>query len=154
MLLNALLPVFALLQDTTAEGGGEETSSPNFLLPMLAIGAIFWFVMIAPERKRRKQRESMISALKKGDKVMTTSGMYGTVAQVQGEVVTLQIADNVRVKFALAAIQGLPDEEAKKGAAKGGASKGNEAEKQKVLEPHKGEEAAADAEKDEAVGSK
>jgi preprotein translocase subunit YajC len=149
MLPNALLPVIAFLQETPPAEGGEEASSPNFLLPMLAIGAIFWFVMIAPERKRRKQREAMISALKKGDKVMTTSGMHGTVTQVQGDIVTLQIADNVRVKFALAAVQGLPDAEAKKKAA---TAKGSE--KQKTLEPHKGDSQTEEVQEDEVVESK
>jgi len=140
-----LLNLALVLQDTPATGGGEETSGPNFLLPMLAIAAIFWFVMIAPERKRRKERESMIEALKKGDKVMTTSGMYATVTQVQGDVVTLQIADNTRVKFALAAVQGKVDEETKK----------DGKEKTKSLQPQKkqGEE-AADESAEESVAEK
>lgn len=140
-----LLNLALALQETPLTEGGEDAGGPNFLLPMLAIAAIFWFVMIAPERKRRKERESMIEALKKGDKVMTTSGMYATVAQVQGDVVTLQIADNTRVKFALAAVQGKVDEDTKK----------DGKEKTKSLQPqkNKGEE-AADEPAEESVAQK
>jgi preprotein translocase subunit YajC len=63
--------------------------------------------MIGPERKQRKKREAMLAALGKGDKVMTTGGMYGSVAAVQDDVVTLQIADGVRVRFARSSIQSV-----------------------------------------------
>ncbi len=101
-----LLPITSSLEEEA-----PPVDQPSFIWPMLGIAAIFYFVMIAPERKRRKQRNSMVEALKKGDKVMTTSGMYGSITQVQGEVITLQIADGVRVKFAVAAIQGKVDED-------------------------------------------
>jgi preprotein translocase subunit YajC len=73
---------------------------------MLLVLAVFWFVMIGPERKNRKKREAMLTALKKGDRVMTTSGIYGTVGQVQGNIVTLAIADGVRVRVSLQSIRG------------------------------------------------
>lgn len=114
MILSNLTTLFLALQDTPAGDGEAAPESPSFLWPMLGIAAIFWFVMIAPERKRKKQRESMVEALKKGDKVMTTSGMYGTITQVQGDIVTLQVSDGVRIKFALAAIQGKVDAEGSK----------------------------------------
>ena len=105
--------VLGLLQEGgAAEGAAPETMSP--LLPLLMVGAIFWFVLIAPERKKRKAREAQMSSMKKGDRIMTTTGMYATIAQIQDDVVTLQIADGVRVKFALAAIQGPADENAPK----------------------------------------
>ena len=104
--------------------------------------------MIAPERKRRKERESMIAALKKGDKIMTTSGMYGTIAQVQGDVVTVALADNLRVKFALAAIQGKVDEDGKVDGKKKPAD-------DKTLLPQKGAaKSEAAVEEDKVVESK
>jgi len=104
-----LLPqLLLLLQDTPAVEGTETAAeSPSFFWPMLAIMGIFWFVMIGPERKRKKQREAMLTTLQKGAKVMTTSGMYGTVVQVNDDVVTLQVADNVRLKFSVQAVQGM-----------------------------------------------
>jgi len=82
------------------------------MLPLVLIFAIFWFVMIAPERKNRKKREGMLKAMKKGDKVMTSSGMYATVANIQEDVITLQIADGVRARFNRTAVQTVVEEEA------------------------------------------
>ena len=69
---------------------------------MNGIGAL-----IAPERKRRKKHEALLSQLKKGDEVITNAGLYGQVVQIQDQVVTLQVADGVRMKFSLQAVQGL-----------------------------------------------
>jgi len=97
----------------TAEGGttDENTSSGGgFMgqLPfLLLIGAFFWFVMIAPERKRRKKHTAMMAQLSKGDEVVTTSGMYGKIVQIQDQIVTLQVADGVRMRFSLNAVQGI-----------------------------------------------
>ncbi len=103
------------LQDPAAPPGPAAPAPSGFSsmwLPMVAVLAVFWFVMIGPERKNRKKREAMLGALKKGDRVMTTSGIYGTVGQVQGNIVTLSIADGVRVRVSLASIQGLEEEKA------------------------------------------
>ncbi len=97
---------------TGSEAGGtaaKPSGGMNFLMPMLLIFGIFWVVMIGPERKNRKRREQMISSLKKGDRVLTTSGMLGEVREVRDSVVTLEIAEGVRVKFAIAAVQDLVD---------------------------------------------
>jgi preprotein translocase subunit YajC len=75
--------------------------------PLLAIFAVFYFVLIGPERKNRKKREEMLKQIGKGDKVITTSGMYATVVTIQDDEVTLQIADNVRARFSRAAIQSV-----------------------------------------------
>jgi len=76
----------------------------SMALPIILCVVVFWVFMIGPERKQRKKREEMLKALKKGDEVTTTGGMYGSVVQVQDGVVTLQVADGVRMRFALSAI--------------------------------------------------
>lgn len=91
--------------DGTPLGGGGGFGG---FLPFLLIGVVFWFLIIGPERKNRKKREVMLGALKKGDKVMTTGGMYGRVSELREDVVILDTGD-VRLKFARAAIQGLVD---------------------------------------------
>ena len=85
---------------------------------MLLVGAIFWFVMIGPERKQRKKRAAMLTELGKGAKVMTTSGMIATVVQVQDDEVTLQAAEGVRLRFSLSAIQTVLDDNEKAAEAK------------------------------------
>jgi len=81
------------------------------LFPMLAIVAIFWFVMIAPQRKEQKKRKAMLEALSKNDEVMTSSGIFGRVANIQDDVVTLQVADSVRLRFHRSAIQNILGED-------------------------------------------
>ena len=83
------------------------TRSPLLeFVPLILIFGIFYFVMVAPMRKRQKALTAMIESLKKGDKVVTTGGVYGEVHSVQDGVVLLKIADNVRVKVAKSAIAG------------------------------------------------
>lgn len=89
--------------------------APSFLSgplgPLLLVGALFFFLLILPERKKQKQRKQMLDALKKGDRVMTTSGIYGTVVTTTAEVAVLQVADNVRMRFSRSAIQSVTEAE-------------------------------------------
>ncbi len=75
----------------------------NFL-PIVAIGLVFYFLVIGPANKQRKQQQAMLSALKKGDRVITTGGIYGTIQGVEPDAVYLKIAENVKVKVSRAAI--------------------------------------------------
>ena len=81
------------------------------LVPILGCIVVFWVFMIAPERKNRKKREEMLKALKKGDEVVTSSGLYGSIVQVHEGVVTLQVADGVRMRFALSHIGSVQSSE-------------------------------------------
>ena len=111
------LALATLLQDsapptTTATEGTPPTgtSTPGIgsmvmnFMPMILIVAVFYFVMIGPERKNRKKREAMLAAIKKGDKVLTTGGMFASVAAVNEDSITLLAADDVRLKFSRASI--------------------------------------------------
>lgn len=93
----------ALLQT----GGGSGAAAIAQFLPIVAIGAVFYFLVIAPANKQRKKTAEMLSALKKGDRVVTTGGIYGTIQGVESETVYLKIAENVKVKVARSAISGL-----------------------------------------------
>ncbi len=77
------------------------------ILPILAIGLVFYFLVIAPANKQRKKTQQMLSSLKKGDRVVTSGGIYGTVQGVEAEVVYLKIADNVKIKLARTAITSI-----------------------------------------------
>jgi preprotein translocase subunit YajC len=76
-------------------------------VPIIAIGLVFYFLVIAPANKQRAKTQEMLSALKKGDRVLTTGGIYGTVQGVEPDAVYLKIAENVKVKVARSAISGL-----------------------------------------------
>jgi preprotein translocase subunit YajC len=79
-------------------------------IPLILIFAIFYFLVIAPARKRQKKLQATIDALQRGDRVITTGGLYGEVASTEGGVIVLKVADNVRLKFAKSAIAGLEKE--------------------------------------------
>ena len=91
----------ALLQSS-----GAAAAVANFL-PIIAIGLVFYFLVIAPANKQRKKQQEMLSALKKGDRVLTSGGIYGTIQGVEPEAVYLKIAENVKVKVARSAISGV-----------------------------------------------
>jgi preprotein translocase subunit YajC len=86
------------------QGGGGAIAG---LLPLILIFVIFYFLLIRPQQKRAKEHKTMLEAIKKGDKVITSGGVYGLVESVGQNTVTLKIAENVRVKFGKAYIASI-----------------------------------------------
>jgi len=80
--------------------------------PIIVIGVIFYLLIFMPMRKKQRKLESMIGALRNGDKVITNSGIYGVVAGVKERTLILKIADQVKIEIAKNAIAGLqsPDD--------------------------------------------
>jgi preprotein translocase subunit YajC len=91
---------------TGLQSSGGAAALAQFL-PIIAIGLVFYFLVIAPASKQRKKTAEMLSALKKGDRVLTTGGIYGTIQGVEPDAVYLKIAENVKVKVARSAISGV-----------------------------------------------
>lgn len=85
-----------------ADGG--QSSAWSFLPFMAAMIAIFYFLLIRPQQKERKAREAMLTTLKRGDRVVTTSGLHGTVVGLSDQTVTLKVTDQVRLEFERSAI--------------------------------------------------
>jgi preprotein translocase subunit YajC len=81
----------------SAAGGGA--GGVLSLVPFLLIFIIFYFLLIRPQQQKQKQQRALLDALKKGDKVITTSGIWGTITNLGKETVTLQIADNTKVNM-------------------------------------------------------
>src|SRR6266513_1086694 len=77
------------------------------LLPIAAIFLVFYFLVIAPANKQRRKTQEMLGSLKKGDRVVTSGGIYGTIQGVEAEVVYLKISENVKVKVARSAVTGV-----------------------------------------------
>lgn len=87
--------------------GAQAQPSPwAALLPFVVILAIFYFMLILPAQRQRKRQQQMLAALKSGDKVITSGGVYGTIVGLRDEVVQLRIADQVKVQVARSAIAG------------------------------------------------
>lgn len=84
-----------------AGGGGEAGGLGGILggpLPMLVLMfAIFYFLLIRPQQKKQKQHKAMLEALSKGDKVWTNGGILGTIVNIDGENITIEIAQGVNV---------------------------------------------------------
>jgi preprotein translocase subunit YajC len=99
----------ALLQ-LAAPGPGGLGSTLSGFLPLILVFVIFYFVLLAPMRKQQKKTKQMLAALKKGDRVLTTGGICGSVAQVEEKWVWVKIADTVKVKMARNAITALIEE--------------------------------------------
>jgi preprotein translocase subunit YajC len=90
-------------------GGGAGMQSLIFLLLIIVV---FYFFMIRPQVKKQKDASNFRSALKKGDRVATTGGIYGKITDVKDRTVTLEIADNVIVKVDKTAVMAEPSEQA------------------------------------------
>jgi len=80
-------------------GGGGAPSTLMSLVPFVLIFVLFYFLLILPQQKKQKQQKGMLEALKKGDKVITSSGIWGTVTNLGKDTVTLQIADAAKIKI-------------------------------------------------------
>jgi len=102
-----ILPLLALLQDAPAQPPADASGGlfGNMLIPLGLCLVVFWLLVLGPERKQRKKRDEMLKNIAKGDKVMTSGGLYGTVSSVQDDVVTLQVAEGVRLRFSRTAVQ-------------------------------------------------
>jgi preprotein translocase subunit YajC len=87
-----------------ADPSGGGPSPFSMLLPILGMLLIFYFLMIRPQQKRQKEMQKMLTALKKGDRVLTASGLYGVVSGLRDDVVVLKIADNVKVEMLKSAV--------------------------------------------------
>ncbi|MBI3625453.1 MAG: preprotein translocase subunit YajC [Candidatus Rokubacteria bacterium] len=82
-----------------------------------AIFAIFYFLLIRPQQKQRKGREAMLATIKRGDRVVTTGGLHGTVVGLNEQTVILKVADQVKLEFDRSAIGRIGSAQGEKGEA-------------------------------------
>ncbi|MBU4263640.1 MAG: preprotein translocase subunit YajC [Proteobacteria bacterium] len=84
-----------------ADAAASPAANPlTGFLPMILIFIVFYFLLIRPQQKKAKALQEFLSNLKKGDEVITGGGLHGKITGITDSVVTLEIADNVRVKVA------------------------------------------------------
>lgn len=72
----------------------------GMFLPLILLFGIFYFLMIRPQQKRAKEHKALLANLRKGDQVITAGGMYGRITGITDTVVTIEIAEKIRVKVA------------------------------------------------------
>jgi preprotein translocase subunit YajC len=95
------------ISNAYAQGAASPGGSLLGILPLLLMLPIFYFLMIRPQQKRLKEHKTMVSALKKGDEVVTNGGLGGTVTKVGDAYLTVRIADNVEVNVQKQAVAAL-----------------------------------------------
>jgi len=88
-------------------GGGEGAAGFGGFIPIILMFVIFYFLLIRPQQKRQKEHRSMISNLKKGDRIITSGGLHGRITGIDDTTLTVEIADKVRVKVARANVSGI-----------------------------------------------
>jgi preprotein translocase subunit YajC len=91
-----LFNYFTLLMGQPGQDGGPGLSMNIILFGSIIL--IFYFMIIRPQQKRAKDRQKMLDGMKKGDKVITSGGIYGTIAGMDEKTLLVQISDNVKVK--------------------------------------------------------
>jgi preprotein translocase subunit YajC len=117
---SGLVAVWAFLAPRSWAWAQDAPAGPlgplSGFVPFLLIFVLFYLLLILPQQRRQKKHRAMLEALKKNDKVATTGGIYGTVMSLSKDMVTLEIAPNVRIKIRRDAIADLrtgDDEESK-----------------------------------------
>ena len=98
-----MMPSFLLVLAQGAPAGGGNPLASGWLLPVLMI-VMFYFLLIRPQQRQRKEQEARIASLKTGDKVVTTAGIHAIVHNIKDKTVVLKVAEGTMLEFDKAAI--------------------------------------------------
>jgi preprotein translocase subunit YajC len=101
-------PGLVLAMSAPAESGANPWMQ---LVPFGLVLAIFYFIILMPMQRKQKKIQQFIEALKVGDRVVTTSGIYGQITRISDKSLQLQIADKVRIEISKAAVAGYQGQE-------------------------------------------
>ena len=100
---------------TGAEGGGNPVAA---FMPLILMFVIFYFLLIRPQQKKAKQHKETLAGLTKGDKIITSGGLYGRITSVEGDVLTVDLGNELQVEVNRGFVSGL-SERAPSGSKKG-----------------------------------
>jgi preprotein translocase subunit YajC len=99
--------IFGAVAHLARQAGAAPAARPNMLgalLPFVLVFVIFYLLIIMPQRKKQKKHMELVDALKPGDRIITTAGIFGTVMGVQKDLVELKIASNTNIKITKSAV--------------------------------------------------
>jgi len=114
-LLNIIDLAYAM--GPAPQGGGQAGGAGGLLaslVPLVLIFVVFYFLLIRPQQKRAKEHKQMLESLKKGDKVVTSGGIYGVIESVGTNTITIKVAENTKIKIGksyVAALRASSDED-------------------------------------------
>ncbi|MDR1166904.1 MAG: preprotein translocase subunit YajC [Deltaproteobacteria bacterium] len=106
----ALSAAQALAASPQASGEGAQSGGgggAQLIIFIVGFILIFYFLMLRPQKKQQRERQSMLDAIKKGDRIQTSGGLLGIVTAVDAREITLRIAPEIRVKIARGAVAGV-----------------------------------------------
>ncbi len=92
-------------------GGGSGGGGFGFIFVIIATFAIFYFILIRPQQKKQKALQKMVEAIKKGDRVVTGGGIFGTVAGLKDNIIILKVADDVKIEVLKSAVASVVNKE-------------------------------------------
>ena len=93
--------------------GGIEKQSGNTvvsILMILVIFAIFYFLLVRPQMKRQKDHQAMVNSLKKGDKIVTSGGIHGTIVGIKDDVAVIKIAEDVKIEVSKSCVAAVKEQ--------------------------------------------
>ena len=100
--MSSLSDAAVFLAQLTAPSSAAPANGPAQLLagmmPAVLLIAGFYFLFIAPQRKKQKEHEKMLTALQSGDEIVTTGGIYGTITNVKDDRFVVRVADNTKIE--------------------------------------------------------
>ncbi len=106
-MINTSHWIQTLVSMAPPQGDGGQASPYSGFVMLIIMFAIFYFLLIRPQQKKLKEHQQLLGRLQKGDEVYTTGGIIGRIHALTDDVITLQVADNVRIKVQRGSVQGL-----------------------------------------------
>jgi len=103
--MSALTNLHPFLAQAAAPATAPAGSPMLSFLPIILIFGAMYFLMIAPQRKKQKQHEALLKALKSGDEIVTTGGIFGTITNVKEDRFVVRIADNTKIEIGKSFVQ-------------------------------------------------
>jgi preprotein translocase subunit YajC len=99
--------IFGAVANLAGQAGAAQAARPNMLgalLPFVLVFVIFYLLIIMPQRKKQKKHSELVDALRPGDRIITTAGIFGTIMGVQKDLIELKIASNTNIKITKSAV--------------------------------------------------
>jgi preprotein translocase subunit YajC len=97
--MHPMISTILFLAQQSAPAAPPQADLLQTLLPFLFMGVLFYFLLIRPQQKKQKQHQQLLANLKTGDKVVTSGGIHGLIANVKETTFLLKVADNVKIEI-------------------------------------------------------